>query len=238
MTEIYFIPGTMCDQRLWKSVWNALLPLVPSTVKLIHLPIPLLQSIEAVTDYLSKQLPEKSLVVGFSLGGYLASHIALKFPHKIAQLMLVSNMSSEMPTREKKERMRTIQWIQKNGYTGIPDKRINHLLDVSARQNTYIKETIRLMDEALGKHVLLNQLNLTIKRDNLLPSLFSSPCPITFCVGNTDCFVNLSIIQTLINKTESTNKHLTLFNNTGHMLPLEQPEALAKTISQWLIKER
>lgn len=232
---IYFISGTMCDERLWTHVWDSLSTLLPSNTQLIHLPIPSLKTIDEITEYLSNLIANNSYLVGFSLGGYLASNIALKYPSKIEKLLLVSNMSSALPDKEKKERSRTIQWIKSNGYNGIPNKRIHHLLHPSAHANEHIKQTIRAMDKALGKNVLLHQLDVTTQRENLLPELFKLNCPIRFCVGDSDSLVKLSRIEQQIEESKKQNKTLHIIKNTGHMLPLEQPQLLAHTISAWFL---
>lgn len=237
MNKIYFISGTMCDERLWTNVWKSLPTLLPESTEFIHLPIPSLNTIDEITDFLSEQLHDNSFLVGFSLGGYLASNIALKYPRKIEKLLLVSNMSSALPEKEKKERSRTIQWIKSNGYNGIPDKRIQHLLHPSAHANEHIKQTIRAMDKALGKNVLLHQLDVTTQRENLLPELFKLNCPIKFCVGDSDCLVKLSRIEKQIDESITENKTLKILKNTGHMLPLEQPQLLAHIISEWFLEK-
>lgn len=207
--------------------------LIPAHIEFIHLPIPSLNTIDGITQYLSKKISDNSFVVGFSLGGYLASNIALTFPNKIKKLLLVSNMSSALPEKENKERLRTIQWINANGYSGIPDKRINSLLNPYAHNNQHIKNIIQTMDKALGKAVLLHQLKVTTQRENLLPQLMKLECPIKFCVGDTDCLVKLERIQKQIAQSATKNKTLQVLKNTGHMLPLEQPEILAHTILEY-----
>ena len=231
--KIYFIPGTMCDERLWTNTWKSLAPLLTNNIEFINLAIPSLDTINEIAKHLAEQLDENSSLVGFSLGGYFASEIAIKFPHKVSNLLLVSNMSSALPERESKERARTIQFIKKNGYTGVPDKRINHLLDLSAHTNEEIKETIRAMDKTMGVDVLLHQLNVTTLRANLLPQLVELKCPLKFCIGDTDCLVKIDRIQNQLNQTKSINKTLEIVPNTGHMLPLEQPKALAHIIAKW-----
>jgi pimeloyl-ACP methyl ester carboxylesterase len=234
---IYFIPGTMCDERLWAETWDKLsLSLVGYTFK--NLPIPSLNNIDKITQALSLKLPNNSCLVGFSLGGYIASNIALKHPNKVANLMLISNMSSALPEKETKERSRTIQWINTNGYNGIPNKRIQHLLHPNAHKNQEIIQIIKDMDSTLGKSVLLHQLNVTTQRENLLPSLCKLAQPMKFLIGDTDNLVDIDKIENQLQLTsidQTQRKHdIEIVKNTGHMLPLEQPSHLAQTIVSWI----
>lgn len=237
MTKIYFIPGTMCDQRLWSDTWEHLSTLVHDDIQCIHLNIPALATVHEIAQQLPEQMDEQSYVVGFSLGGYLASEIAIKFPEKVSKLLLVSNMSSALPEAENKERLRIIQWITANGYNGIADKRIEELISPVAHTNQKIKHVIQAMDATLGQQVLLHQLKVTTLRENLLPQLMTLHCPIKFCIGDTDCLVKTSRIQAHIAQSTLANKTLQILKNTGHMLPLEQPEQLANTIADYFFEK-
>lgn len=235
---VFFIPGTMCDERLWTNTWQALAQELPQNFAVKHIRIPSLANIDEITQAISEELPNNSLLVGFSLGGYIASNIALKFPDKVAKLLLVSNMSSSLPEKETKERSRTIQWIKANGYNGIPEKRIHHLLHPINHNNHPIIQTIKDMDKTLGKDVLVHQLNVTTQRENLLPKLFELKQPLKFLVGDKDKLVNIERIESYLSAIPSkvqATKQLEVIENTGHMLPLEQPLYLAKAIKSWFI---
>ena len=230
--SIYFIPGTMCDERLWLPLWHELQKTAQPPLDLIHLEIPQYNTIDKIVTHLGKQIiKDDSLLVGFSLGGYLASALAIKYPDKIKKLLLVSNMSSTLVDNELKERSRTIDWIRSNGYSGIPMKRIQSLLHNNAYKNQSITSTIKTMDKDLGKDVLLHQLTVTTQRKNLLPKLAEISIPVTFCIGEQD---NIASIEQ-ISKITKYNQNVTIqaFKNTGHMLPLEQPALLANALKEW-----
>jgi len=52
--RIYCLPGTMCDQRLWQACIKHL----PENVELIHIPIPMGNSIDEIITSLGEQLPQ------------------------------------------------------------------------------------------------------------------------------------------------------------------------------------
>jgi len=231
---IYFIPGTMCDERLWQPLWRQLEELSPPSLKLIHLVIPKQDSIEDIVAQLAKEIiNDDSLLVGFSLGGYLASQLAITYPEKIKHLLLVSNLSSTLTADELKERSRTIDWIKANGYSGISRKRIHKLLHPNAVKNQSIISTIKAMDHDLGKSVLLQQLTITTQRKNLFPKLSEMSLPVTYCIGKQDHIVDFKKITNLT--TFNKNIRVEVIENTGHMLPLEQPAILANIIKSCFI---
>jgi 2-succinyl-6-hydroxy-2,4-cyclohexadiene-1-carboxylate synthase len=232
--NLYFLPGTMCDHRLWLAMINELEYLRPNEFQCHFLTISEQISIDAIIDAIKKQLPnEKVILVGFSLGGYLASAFTVKYPSQIKKLMVISNMPCALPEQEIKERSRTVAWIKQNGYRGIPLKRILALLDVTAQTNNDIISLIKEMDDALGEKTLLHQLLTTTKRQNLFMQLSQLPISKYFCVGRNDKLVPVSALDEFSVMDERMK--IDVFDNAGHMLPLEKPKELANWLNSALI---
>ena len=239
LKTIYFIPGTMCDQHLWLPAWQLLREQFHEEHRLISLVIPNTGCMDEVVSTLSDQIIEnEAILVGFSLGGYIASAIALRLGNKLKHLLIVSNFPKNLPLAEIKQRKRTIDWINKRGYSGIPNKRIDDLLHPNIKQfnpQGYqdIKHVIVAMDKALGVDVLLHQLRVSMQRPNLLPLLTQLTLPITFLVGDEDNLVDLVSLKKDLKKDLEEEPqglgHIVLkkVTNTGHMLPIESPQALA-----------
>jgi pimeloyl-ACP methyl ester carboxylesterase len=230
-TKIYCLPGTMCDQRLWQACIGYL----PGNVEIIHLAIPKGNSIDEIVTSLEKKLPEGKInLAGFSLGGYIATAYALRFPERLNKLLLISNMSYSLPENELKERSRTISYLKTHGYSGIPTKRITALLDSSKQSNLEIINCIKDMDTSLGKETLIHQLTVTTQRENLLVKLPVLPIQIMFLIGDNDSLVKLSRIEAIL--AQSQRISLSVLAKTGHMLPLEQPEMCARSMNNFFIE--
>lgn len=215
----------MCDTRLWQPM----LSLEEARFKPHFLTIHAGNSIDEIVQHIAIQLPNEPVkLLGFSLGGYLATAFAVRYPERVAELFVVANLPCALPADEVKERSRTVNWIKKHGYRGIPKKRILKLLASNAYDNSAVIELIIEMDKSLGGDVLMAQLRATTQRINLSKQLRSLPINKHFCVGREDTLVNLDDLRQLT--LQDKNMHLTVFEQTGHMLPLEQPKAF----SRWL----
>lgn len=232
--QLYLLPGTMCDHRLWEPMAVELERIAPSQYQLNYLTIAQLNTIEDVLLDIKAQLNKSNkpvALIGFSLGGYLASAFALRFPELVTQLMLVANMSGKLPETELKQRKRTINWLKLHGYSGIPLKRIHVLLSERAKSNSEIIDVIKCMDKDLGRDTLISQLNVTTQRDDLLPAIAASSTNSLFCLGSEDPLVNIDRVSKYCYLSDSSD--ISIIKNTGHMLPLESPRELAGIIHNY-----
>jgi len=233
MTEtqhIYLLPGTMCDHRLWSAMISELENISPNGYKFHYLTIGQQESIDEllvdIKRQICRQTDDKITLLGFSLGGYLASAFAVKYPEMLARLLVVSSLPTELPSSVIKERSRTVTWIKQNGYRGIARKRVLALLDDSNQSNEDIIHLIEDMDKRLGGDVLVHQLLVTTQRDNLFDKLRALPLKKAFCVGRNDNLVSVEPLSRA--QAEDEHMYLEVFENTGHMLPLEQAENMAR----------
>lgn len=233
MPPVYFLPGTMCDERMWQPMLAA----VDEGVDANFLDIPLLDTIEAIVDEIIKKLPDTPVyIVGFSLGGYLAAALALRCPTRVKELMIIANMPCALPEAEVKERTRTINWLKTHGYKGIPKKRVLNLLDSSHHANENVIALIEQMDADLGGQVLTQQLKATTLRENLFKRLPQLNMKKHFCVGESDSLVSISALRQYV---ETDNlAQLTIVPKAGHMLPLENPQACGRWLVERLLQKR
>ena len=140
-----------------------------------------------------------------------------------------------MPDAEIKQRKRTIAWIAKRGYSGIPNKRIDDLLHPEIKQIeghhfASIKNTIVAMDADLGADVLLHQLSVSMLRPALLNHLSKLTLPISFLVGDEDSLVDFPSLEKEI--IDAKNIKAFKVESTGHMLPLESPQGVGFNANQ------
>ncbi|MBU2711824.1 alpha/beta fold hydrolase [Zooshikella harenae] len=226
---VFFLPGTMCDQRLWSKVW----PRLKADYNPIHIPLPEAQNINNMLKTIIEKLPLKNInLVGFSLGGYIASALAINYPERMRRLMVIANSPGALPKSEILIRNKSLNWLKNNDYQGIPLAKIKKYLHAKNQDNQNIIKIITAMDLALGKTVLINQLSNTTLRDGLSEPLGQIDLPILFCAGEEDNLVNRTTLKALTTK----NKNLQFFEvkNSGHMLPLEQPDRLVEIIHHWI----
>jgi len=230
MAEILtFLPGTMCDQRLWRPVWAALgprfscdyLPVESETTRAGMLG--LVHSAASAGDPLH--------IVAFSMGGYLALQYALENPGRVASLITVGSSAFGLTQQEAAERVRALELLEKHDYRGMPTSRLNQFVHPSHQSDPAVVDVIRAMDRDLGKPVLVAQLRETSTRASLAPLLPELDIPVLLIGADGDPFVPWTAIERMAGLIPGARTLMA--RNAGHMMPLEQPGWLATAIADF-----
>ena len=225
---LFMIPGTMCDERLWRDLWPHLQGCEPN-----HLPIPEGSKVDELVHALLAALPlEPVNLFGFSLGGYLAAALATAHPDRIRRLFICANTPCALPDAEINQRRQLLKWVERHGYGGISERKIAAMLAPENRLMHDIADCMRAMDATLGERTLVAQLTATSIRDDLAQPLGKLEFPVTFCFGQADTLVNRDWLRALQRGNPAIQ--VQELSGAGHMLPLEAPRALARAIHAWL----
>ena len=228
--KLYLLPGTQCDDRLWLPLTERL----SDTVELVPLTLPANMTFPAMAEALVSQMSESAAnLLGFSLGGYVAAEIAVRYPERIARLCVLGNSPKPLPAAELEQRAQALRLIDKVGYRGMSRLRAKSLLDPSHHGDDWVDQLIA-MDRAQGVEKLKSQLRDTSDRRDLFEPLSHWHKPMLFCASEGDDLVDTDWLTRLSKQNAQIDVHW--ISGRGHMLPLEQPDSLADAIRMWLTK--
>ena len=226
--ELLFVPGTMCDQRLWH-------PMLQTTAgrqlqqhfAIGHAAIWQQTDLRAMLAVIAA--PQADHLIGFSMGAYLVlSHLLSHPPTKqqqVKSLVLIAASAGPLPESEVQGRQQALQWLSTQHYKGMSRKRLADFVHPRHLQNPLVTGPVLEMDQQLGHDVLQIQLSQTSMRPSLLPRLAHIRCPVLIIAGRDDPFVALVQLEQMT--ALMPNAQLVVLPECGHMLPLEQPAELA-----------
>jgi len=216
----------MCDERLWQPVIDRL----PPQYIAHYIDLPLGDTIEDIIQKLAQKLPSQPInLIGFSLGGYLATQYSLLYPERITQLMVLANSPSKLPLMEVKLRELALAMANKLGYQGVMSPRINQLLAHRHSNDAELISLIKAMDKSGGHLKFVSQVSSTTYRENLIAQLLAQGIKTSFLFGDQDKLVD----QTALLALNADNISTSVIKDCGHMSPLEQPQALVENICQY-----
>lgn len=228
-TKLYLLPGTMCNEKLWAL----LRPYLHSSVELAYLAIPRHKNHDQIAAHFNQLLAaEKVNLVGFSLGGYIASYFSLLYPERVNKLFVISNSPTSLSAAELNQRTDALQLVKKYGYKGISRHRAKTLLDAGS-QTERLTDLILDMDKDLGEAEFISQYQYTSDRADLSARLNALPRHSCFYYSLDDRLVKAP----WFNKMAKAHPGLSVISTSGagHMLPLEKPRELAAYLNDWAL---
>ena len=227
--KIYLIPGLMTDNRLWSRI----IPLLENDYELVHTSIPHSEDFDEIIDILFNEFKEEKVnILGFSLGGYIASYFAITYPNRVNRLFTVAATPGNSTEAEIERRKEKFVAIEKNGFTGLTYEKAKSLLEEKNQEDTQLIKIIQDMFIDLGKETFISQLTSTFYRRDLFEDLTNLDIPIWFFYSTNDRLLNKEAIKKLLLDTHNMN----VINRVGtsHNIPLEEPELLSLYIKDWM----
>lgn len=219
------------------------IPAEPKTTSTLGSTTPSLSSTGSTSTSISNETSTSSantfMVLGFSLGGYVLARYLAKYQSELLQrqtslptplpikFVIVSHTPTSLPEVELKQRRRILSHLKNNDYSGVSRERVCQLLGPSQHQNQAIIKLIQEMDRDLGKDNLIHQLTFTGARTNSINDInrTSEHFDVSFVITNDDPLVDYEWLQNLSSKVSVIH-----IEGEGHMLPLEYPNELAKSL--------
>ncbi len=222
---VIFLPGTLCDERVWMPVWQRL-----SIDQRGYVPLQWAEEYEqmlALTDDRIENTSQKVHLIGFSMGGYIASLAAIKHPDAIASLTLIGYHPGGLSDAEITQRQGILKSIQQRRFKGMDRARLTHFFTES-EMKLPATQTVLDMESDLGSAVLAAHIRSTTPRKDLTQALSNLTVPIHFIAAEFDKIAPSSLMATASENMRQAN--FTQIRDTAHMMLLTQPDKCAEAI--------
>lgn len=222
---LLLIPGMLNDS----SVWQGVLPLLPSTwiVRIANVLtqqsiLDMARDAWCTLDDLEKDQP--LIIAGFSMGGYVAIEMLANPKRNIQAAALISTSVLPETEESRTNREKTMAAMQNN----FP-KVVEGILKFSTHEaSTDVIDALRQMQLAIGCETAIRQTQAIMDRRDHRAKLASLHFPVALMCGDFDRVTPPELtrhIQTCIPHATST------WVSSGHMLPVQQPQAVAKSLN-------
>jgi len=225
--DIVLIPGALATPKFWYNQEKYL----HGKHNIHHLDNFYAESITEMAEKIIQNLPDKSVLIGFSLGGYIAIELIKLVPDRISKLVLINSGARSISTKGQLERERSIDLI-KNGKFDFLIKLIfkNSIYDKDKYQELlpFLKE----MAIEVGPKRYLQQLTAIVNKPDHSKVLSNVQCPTLLLASKNDLVMPNERSEHM--SEYINNSQLIYLDNCGHMSPLEQPDKVNQIISDWL----
>jgi pimeloyl-ACP methyl ester carboxylesterase len=223
MRNLVLLPGFMCDSDLWRDVAPDLGKLGPLHYGNVYQD----DTLEGMAERVLSEAPERFVLVGFSMGGFVARVLTLMAPGRVTGVAFVASSAREYTEAERARRLQ-------GALPGDRPKRANPGvalgLHPDRERDPVLLERLREMQHRLGPEVRAHQSAL-IRKDGYA-DLERITCSSLVVACRQDRLRSFG-------ETERMAKHLPharfeVIEDCGHMAPLEKPHELAALLADWI----
>jgi len=226
---LLLVPGFMADETLWNDMTAALARFGP----IQHADLRHDTSVEAMARRALASAPSSFLLIGFSMGGYVARDIARLAPaygKQVAALVLVAT-STRPDTPSMRQRKGAVGHAAASiAFSGLSRTAVATSLHPKDKHNEALIERVRAMGMRLGGEVFRRQ--SVLDRPGDIERLGEIRCPTLIIAAAQDQLRSLEEAQEL--QAGIPDASLVVIEDTGHMIPIEAPERLLDVIVPWL----
>jgi len=228
---LLLVPGFMADETLWNDMTAALARFGP----ILHADLRHDTSVEAMARRALASAPPSFLLIGFSMGGYVArdmARLAPEYGKRVEALVLVAT-STRPDTPSMRQRKGAVGHAAASiAFSGLSRTAVATSLHPKDKHNEAMIERVRAMGMRLGGDVFRRQ--SVLDRPGDIDRLHAIRCPTLVIAAAQDQLRSLEEAQEL--QAGMPDASLVIIEDTGHMIPIEAPERLAEVIVPWLAR--
>lgn len=218
---LILVPGLLSDETVWHHqvthLQDIVEPIVPEIGKC--------QSLQEIIASILAQAPEKFALAGHSMGGWLALEIMRHHRDRVTKLCLIDT-SAELDSIEKTQhRLDMLEQVKLGN--------IHHVLEQIKQNFVYQKAVEGAVKEMFlrNQHSFIRQEKIMLARQTCTDFLPELSLPTLLIVGAEDKGFYAAMMN--IQKALPTAK-LAVIEKSGHMTPMEAPEAVTSLMRDWL----
>ncbi|CAN5278150.1 alpha/beta hydrolase [soil metagenome] len=223
MRNLVLLPGFMCDGDLWRDVAPDLGKLDPLHYGNVYQD----DTLEGMAERVLSEAPERFVLIGFSMGGFVARVLTLMAPGRVTGVAFVASSAREYSDAE---RARRLQGALPGDRPQRASPGVAVGLHPDRESDPVLLGRLRDMQRRLGPEVRARQSAL-IRKDGYA-DLERIACPSLVVACRQDRLRSFG-------ETERMAKHLPharfeIIEDCGHMAPLEKPRELAALLAGWI----
>jgi 3-oxoadipate enol-lactonase len=236
---ILFVHGFPLHRGMWspqlevarEAGWTVVAPNLPGFAG-----VPALQhaSMDSYADHVQQSLMalevDQAVIVGLSMGGYIAFRLLEHFPNLARALVLADTRATPDNPEQVKNRLALADRVEREGMTWLADSNIVNLVAESAGQD--VRSSLREMHLAASAVGTAAAARAMAARPDSTPMLETIKIPTLIVVGEHDKPTPVATSEDMYARIK--NSKLEVIKNAGHMSNLEQPKAFNRVLLEFL----
>ncbi len=225
---LYLLPGLLCDEAVFAPQIQALSDDYDVRVPVFRG----LDSFDAMAQVVLVDAPPRFALAGFSMGGRVAFHLASIALDRVERFCAFDTGVIPASEAELPKRQALVELANTAGMEALVAAWLPPMLHESRRSDVAFTSQLTQMVMRFSPLDHEKQIRALVNRPDMRPVLPLIKCPTLIACGRQDGFsppADHEAIAAVI-----SGARLTIIDDSGHFLPVEQPEALNSALRQWM----
>ncbi|MGI9454569.1 MAG: alpha/beta fold hydrolase [Pirellulales bacterium] len=201
-------------------------------------------SITQLADDVAKLLDaldieEPATIAGISMGGYVAQHVAVRYPEKVSRIILIDTKFSADTPEARSTRADLAATVGRVGQQVLADAMVPNLL---AATDTARSQPERAANEEFLRKLISEQSVATIQaalqaladRPDMTKDMQHLEKPVLLICGSEDTITPPEVMKSM--EKILLQGRLLIVSNAGHLVPLEAPVVFHEAVCSFLAR--
>jgi pimeloyl-ACP methyl ester carboxylesterase len=228
LPPLLLLSGLLCDETVWEGV----APRLADIARIEMIAFAGLSSIEAMARRVLHNAPPRFALAGHSMGGRVALEVLRLEPQRVTALALLNTGVHPQAPGETESRGRLVDLARGEGMTALAAQWLPPMMGANAARTAALLPGLTAMVERNTPASFAGQIRALLERPDAAPVLPTIAVPTLLLSGEDDRWSPVS--QHADMQTQIANARLVSIADTGHMAPVERPDAVAQALRDWL----
>jgi pimeloyl-ACP methyl ester carboxylesterase len=229
-TPVLLLPGLICDARIWAPQATALSARGFAAHAIDGYGEA--DSLGAMAQAVLADAPERFALAGHSMGGRVALEVFRKAPERIERLALISTGTHLPRDGEAEGRFRTLSLGVEQGMEALVYDWLTPMVWEPNRSKPGLMDYLTRMCLDMGLDCYERQIRALLARPEVDSLLGAIACPTLVATGAHDSWASPAQHEEIA--AAIPGAQLSIIADAGHMVPVEQPEAMTEALARWL----
>lgn len=219
---LVLISGLLSNKFLWNHQTAHL-----KDIASVHIVSPAQNTPKKMVQAILDEAPQTFALAGHSMGGWLCLEVMRTAPSRVSRLCLLNTTARRDSEEKKSSRQKMILKSEKGQFGEVVKELIANFVF-----NPLVKDDVEKMFLGVGKEAFMHQQNSMLIRSECLSILPSITCPTLVIHAAQDKVFSLEEHKELVSQIK--NAKLAIIEDSGHMSPIEMPQAVTALLKFWL----
>jgi pimeloyl-ACP methyl ester carboxylesterase len=225
--EILFVPGLLSTPQVWGSLND-----LRKSYRCHDADVTQYDDIERMADSICDQFKNETaekIVIGFSMGGYIALELVLKAKLNIKGLILMNTTAAPVNPLTIPDRMRAIELAK----TGKFNQALAYSYDLCFyKHQKEWEDLLNIMGETVGIDAYVRQQNAIMTRKSLIKDIETIDIKTLIVSARYDKIVPYQDAMMMFDKIKHSS--LAIIDDCGHIPMIEQPAIIKRHVITYL----